>query len=61
MTKNIFNQGLYNENKNASFEDVVSNQETEKTKLGNYKVTNFKNCKRNCLESLDRTYSVRRI
>ena len=30
MTKNIFNQGLYNENKNASFEDVVSNQETEK-------------------------------
>jgi chromosomal replication initiator protein len=30
MTKNIFNQGLYNENKNASLEDVVSNQETEK-------------------------------
>ena len=30
MTKNIFNQGIYNENKNASLEDVVSNQETEK-------------------------------
>ena len=30
MTKNIFNHGLYNENKNAYFEDVVSNQETEK-------------------------------
>ena len=30
MTKNIFNQGLYNENKNASLKNVVSNQETEK-------------------------------
>ena len=30
MTKNIFNQGLYNENKNASFEDVDSTHETEK-------------------------------
>ena len=30
MTKNIFNHFLYNENKNAYFEDVVANQETEK-------------------------------